>query len=150
MDNVITTGDLGIFNVYVKAAADVFEWTDAGAANPNYASTPYNPSIQVNTVVWDEDVQKYVAFYKSTAWSGVAYYLDVVVVLNGAGTTATEIYLGRRSVKVGRDYGAVVAAQSSVSGKGLEGGIAGASLQVTVTLANADGRAATQPDPFCH
>jgi len=51
---------------------------------------------------------------------------------------------------VGRDYGAVVAAESSVSGKGLEGGIAGASLQVTVTLANADGRAATQPDPFCH
>jgi len=27
---------------------------------------------------------------------------NVVVVLNGAGTTATEIYLGRRSVKVGR------------------------------------------------
>ena len=72
----------------------MFDWTDAGAANPNYASTPYNPSIQVNTVVWDADVQKYVAFYKSTAWSGVAYYLDVVVVLNGAGTTATEIYLG--------------------------------------------------------
>ena len=67
-DNVITTGDLGIFNVYVKAAADVFDWTDEGAADPNYASTPYNPSIQVNTVVWDADVQKYVAFYKSTAW----------------------------------------------------------------------------------
>jgi len=31
----------------------------------------------------------------------------------------------RRYIKVGRDYGAVVAAQSSVSGKGLEGGIAG-------------------------
>ena len=31
---------------------------------------------------------------------------------------------------MGRDYGAVVATESSVSGKGLEGGIAGASLQV--------------------
>ena len=98
--NVVDTQ--GIFRMFVKRSDGGFVWTESGDPAPNYEDTPMDPEISVESFQWDAGRGKHVGRYRSNAWNGVGYDLDVAVVLlaiDGNGVDA-EIHEGRRTVSV--------------------------------------------------